>query len=99
MSTCISRQGEYGRHITDERFCCTRCFAFDEDAALAEIDMLRKFAADIKAIHALQSPVRRDYFPKGERGEGAVVAHRWWEANIGAGLERMNIPTDRNESA
>ena len=43
MSRCISSHGEYGEHtlptpeaagLADDRFVCTRCFAFDEDAAM-----------------------------------------------------------------
>lgn len=46
MSTCISRQGEYGEHLIAEdgkardRFVCQRCFVWDEEAALDEIDRL-----------------------------------------------------------
>lgn len=40
MSTCISREGEYSDHELAENFTCSRCFAFDEDAALARITEL-----------------------------------------------------------
>lgn len=51
MSTCISRQGEYGEHqpgAGTERFTCQRCFVFDEHAAmatLAELEALLDQAA------------------------------------------------------
>lgn len=40
MSKCISSEGEYSDHELAEqpRFMCARCFAFDEDAALAALD-------------------------------------------------------------
>ena len=44
MSTCISREGEYGAHVFEDpaqRFTCSRCFVLDEDAiytALAEAE-------------------------------------------------------------
>ncbi len=48
MSTCISREGEYSDHqpLTDphsvgDEFTCGRCFAFREDAAVAEIERQR----------------------------------------------------------
>ena len=37
MSKCISSHGEYSEHETDAGYCCQRCFAFDEDAALARL--------------------------------------------------------------
>ena len=47
MSTCISREGEYSEHELAEKpeFMCSRCFAFDEDAAVAEVARLRALLA------------------------------------------------------
>jgi len=47
VSACISWHGEYGEHEhgtadVHEEFICSRCGAFDEDAALAEIERLRR---------------------------------------------------------
>lgn len=45
MSTCISREGEYGAHGLGEgaeRFTCTRCYVFDEDAAMAALAQAEK---------------------------------------------------------
>lgn len=40
MSKCISSEGKYSDHELAEqpRFMCARCFAFDEDAALAALE-------------------------------------------------------------
>lgn len=40
MSKCISREGEYSDHDLAERprFMCSRCFAFDEDAAVNALE-------------------------------------------------------------
>lgn len=55
MSRCISSHGEYSEHtlpdpkaarMADDRFVCTRCFAFDEDAVM---DALRKAEAIAEA--------------------------------------------------
>lgn len=40
MSTCISRHGEYGEHIPDADYTCTRCAALDEVALIAERNLL-----------------------------------------------------------
>ncbi|WP_460791376.1 hypothetical protein [Nocardioides maradonensis] len=45
MSTCISREGEYGEHVLGEgaeRFTCTRCYVFDENAAMAALAQAEK---------------------------------------------------------
>lgn len=42
MSACISRHGEYGSHIVDDDYLCTRCFWLDEDAIIAELHRLRE---------------------------------------------------------
>lgn len=48
MSSCISSHGEYSDHQSDAGYCCQRCFAFDEDAALARIRELEAEVAGIK---------------------------------------------------
>ena len=51
MSTCISRQGEWSDHVladagpAAERFVCSRCGVFDEDACLAALDAAEAAAA------------------------------------------------------
>jgi hypothetical protein len=52
MSTCISREGEYSEHQLggDEEFVCTRCFAFDERAAVAEVARLRGVITNANAV-------------------------------------------------
>lgn len=47
MSICVSRHGEYSEHgeyDPDNDYICTRCFTFDEDAALTELHRLRREA-------------------------------------------------------
>ena len=44
MSKCISRNGEFSDHELGEgthEFTCSRCWAFDEDAAIATVAELR----------------------------------------------------------
>ena len=52
MSMCISHQGEYGAHVLGKspasQFTCQRCFAFDEDAAIARVVTVE---AKLTAIH------------------------------------------------
>lgn len=44
MSTCISHNGEFSEHVYQigggAAFLCKRCWAFDDDAAMEEIDRL-----------------------------------------------------------
>lgn len=47
MSACISSAGEFGSHVLDDAYSCTRCFVLDEDALTAELLRLR---AAIKAV-------------------------------------------------
>lgn len=94
MSKCISREGEYSEHETDARFACQRCFAFDEDAALAEIDHLRQIIGRCEA--KLDRGVRCD-LPKGHpsshesraRGFAVWTNHEAWSPDSG------NRPTDK----
>lgn len=61
MSKCISRHGEYSEHTLGTgvtRFVCLRCFVFDENDALTEIERLTAELAlkdqaldEIKALH------------------------------------------------
>lgn len=41
MSTCISRHGEYGSHVPDEDYLCTRCAVLDEQGLIDERRALR----------------------------------------------------------
>lgn len=50
MSTCVSGEGEYGAHILDADFSCTRCFTLDEDALLADRDQWRQHAANLTDV-------------------------------------------------
>lgn len=47
MSTCISRQGEFGSHILDDEHTCTRCHVLDEDAQREELRKLRAANAEL----------------------------------------------------
>lgn len=62
MSVCISHEGEFGEHLaTDEAepFTCQRCFAFDEDAATAEIARLRAALGRVTALADLYDEAGR----------------------------------------
>jgi len=51
MSKCISINGEYSEHEpSNQEFVCGRCFAFDEDAVMAEVDSLRYQLAGREAV-------------------------------------------------
>lgn len=54
MSTCISLHGEYSEHVLPgtkfSEFDCDRCYAFAEDAALAEVERLRAKVARVEAL-------------------------------------------------
>lgn len=51
MSKCISINGEYSEHEpSNQEFVCGRCFAFDEDAVVAEVDSLRQKLAERDAL-------------------------------------------------
>lgn len=59
MSKCISHLGEYSEHTPGEgaqRFVCTFCGAFDEDACVAALE-----AADakVRAVEALADDMER----------------------------------------
>lgn len=49
MSTCISRQGEFGDHILDDDYTCTRCLVLDEDALVDELRQARARLAEVEA--------------------------------------------------
>ena len=44
MSACISGEGEYGEHVLDAEYLCTRCGWLDEDELRAELRMWRNSA-------------------------------------------------------
>lgn len=51
MSKCISIKGEYSEHEPSyQEFVCGRCFEFDEDAAVAEVESLRQQLAARDAV-------------------------------------------------
>lgn len=54
MSTCISQHGEYSEHDLPgtkfSEFDCNLCYAFVEDAALAEIERLRAKVVRVEAL-------------------------------------------------
>lgn len=52
MSKCISIEGEYSEHELAEqpRFACVRCFAFDEEAALAALDEAERESERLRLI-------------------------------------------------
>lgn len=53
MSKCISRNGEFSDHELGEgthEFTCSRCWAFDEDAAIATVAELRATVERCKAL-------------------------------------------------
>ncbi len=54
MSKCISSEGEYSDHELSEqpRFLCARCFAFDEDAAIARV---RELEATVERVREVVS--------------------------------------------
>lgn len=54
MSTCISRNGEFGSHELDDDFICARCFVLDEDALIADRDRLRADLDELRALFDLQ---------------------------------------------
>lgn len=89
MSKCISSQGEYSDHTPDAKFCCTRCFAFDEDQALAALEASESNEA--KAIRrAGAAEVRRD--------ESRVAAARLRELNRQVRRQR-NAANNRADAA
>lgn len=54
MSKCISMHGEYSEHDLPGtkfgEFDCNLCYAFDEDAAMAEVVRLRAKVARVEAL-------------------------------------------------
>ena len=54
MSRCISSRGEYSDHELDEDFVCSRCFTFDEFAAMAELtksrDTVKRLIGELAAL-------------------------------------------------
>lgn len=50
MSTCISSHGEYGEHTPPDADWCEWCGAFNEEAIVAERDLLRAQVAAVRAL-------------------------------------------------
>lgn len=89
MSTCISQHGEYSEHDLPgtkfSEFDCNRCFAFSEDAALAEVERLRSKVTRVEALaddltasldpsQALPQMRTRDFLRKVESAIRAALA-------------------------
>lgn len=84
MSTCISKDGEYGSHAPDDRFCCTRCFALDEEGVLAALDEAR---ADVEHVSAARAKPLLDALDREARArqaaESALEAVRALVGSVG----------------
>lgn len=88
MSTCISKDGEYGSHAPDDRFCCTRCFALDEEGVLAALDEARA-DRDAEALraddlsHEIVTCDRLDLLARAVAAESALAAVQALVGSVG----------------
>lgn len=93
MSICISREGEFGSHVLDDAYTCSRCLVLDEDAMIADLRGLRaRLAEALAEVERLRGENERLTFSKQKLTE---TVHAFPDANNAANLAHARAERDR----